>query len=86
MMKLVLSTLAIIALGLTAADAATLNLSGLFDPHLQVGGGCHYNCNGGGGGGGGGGGVIPEPGTWSLMILGFALLARQVRAMRKARA
>lgn len=85
MMKLVLSVLAITALGLTAADAATLSLSGLFDSHLQVGGGCHYNCNGGGGGGGGGG-TVPEPGTWSLMILGFALLARQVRAMRKARA
>ena len=84
MMKLVLSVIAITALGLTAADAATLNLSGLFDPHLQVGG-CHYNCNGGGGGGGGGG-TIPEPGTWSLMILGFALLAHQVRAMRRARA
>lgn len=80
-MKLVLSLVALMAVGMTAADAATLNLSGVFG---QVGG-CHYNC-GGGGGGGGGGGVIPEPATWSLMILGFALLAQRVKAMRKARA
>lgn len=35
--------------------------------------------SGGGGGGGGGGGVVPEPSTWMLMILGFGLIAQQLR-------
>lgn len=78
-MKLVLGVLAFTAAGLAVADAATLNLSGVFNHAMTTG--CYYSC-----GGGGSGGTVPEPATWCLMILGFALLARQVRAMRKAKA
>lgn len=73
-MKLVLGVLAFTAAGLTAADAATLNLSGILSHASTTY--CYYSC----------GGVVPEPATWGLMILGFALLARQVRVMRKAKA
>ncbi len=75
-MKLVLGVLAFTAAGLAAADAATLNLSGIFNHAMTTYNHCYTNC----------GGVVPEPATWGLMILGFALLARQVRAMRKAKA
>jgi hypothetical protein len=39
-----------------------------------------------GGGGGGGVGVIPEPSTWMLMILGFGLIAQQLRRRHLAAA
>lgn len=73
-MKVLTGVLAFSALGLAAADAATLNISGIFNHALTTG--CYRSC----------GGVVPEPATWGLMILGFALLARQVRAMRKVKA
>lgn len=33
----------------------------------------------GGGGGGGGGGIVPEPGTWAMMIVGFGLVGASMR-------
>lgn len=36
------------------------------------------------GGGGGGGGAVPEPGTWTLMILGFGLAGAALRRARSA--
>ena len=37
-----------------------------------------------GGGGGGGGNVIPEPGAWALMILGFGAAGSMLRRRRAA--
>lgn len=37
-------------------------------------------------GGGGGAGVVPEPGTWALMILGFGGAGTVLRAQRRRRA
>jgi len=41
---------------------------------------CLVGCNGGGGGGN----VIPEPGTWLLMILGFGGAGAMLRRRRSA--
>jgi hypothetical protein len=38
---------------------------------------------GGGGGGGGGGGVVPEPGTWAMLIAGFGLVGAAARRRRR---
>jgi hypothetical protein len=38
------------------------------------------------GGGGGGPGVVPEPSAWMLMILGFGLIAQQLRRRHLVRA
>lgn len=73
-MKTVLGVIAFIALGMTAADAATLNLSGVLNTATHMVG---YYCDPR---------TVPEPTTWALAILGFAFLANRVRAIVKAKA
>jgi len=73
-MKVVLGVIALLALGLTAADAATLNLAGVFHPGalLQMVG-TNIPCDPR---------TVPEPATWGLMILGFTGLGLAVRRRR----
>ena len=75
-MKVLAGAFAFAALGISAADAATLNVVGSFNPSMLLSIAKHavtYN-------------VVPEPATWGLMILGFTFLARQVRVARKVKA
>jgi hypothetical protein len=70
-MKTVLGVIAFIALGMTAADAATLNVMGTLASMVT------YNCDPP---------TVPEPTTWALAILGFSFLAHRVRSLTKAKA
>jgi hypothetical protein len=75
-MKVVLSAIAFIALSAGVADAATISVAGVFNPNTLLSLVHHGDWTP----------SVPEPATWGLMILGFTLLARQVRAARKAKA
>ena len=70
-MKILLSVLALVALGCGAAEAATVNLVSGANTLLS-----HIGVTA----------VVPEPSTWGLMIFGFALVGHQVRVNRKVKA
>lgn len=75
-MKVVLSAIAFLALSAGVANAATISVLGEFNANTLLSLASHVTWVP----------QVPEPATWGLMIFGFALLARQVRAMSKAKA